>query len=599
MCGILGLFTNEKQKFDLLKEGIHDLHHRGPDVQVVKKVNENLTMTHARLSIVDLNERSNQPMVDEETGNVIVYNGEIFNFKELKELLPNREFKTESDTEVLLYLLSDFNYSDVLAKCNGMFAFAFWNAKEATLSLGRDRFGQKPLFYSLKDGEFCFASEAKALKPFLPPLSVNHEATINYLFEITIGKNEQSFFNGIHQLKNGTVLNLKLDKHKKVVVESQTKYWHYPKKKLKLTYEEAVSKLRDLFEDAVSIRLSEEVPFAAMLSGGLDSSAVCSFAANKYPQKTITSISAIYPGDKKDESKYAEMVTNKYKNLSPIWVDDIDNDRYKTVINDVIYHLECPLADGSIIAQHILMQEISKKGIKVILSGNGGDEVLAGYSGIYRPAKEIEDLKSGKIRLGKRVMYHLLPDNLKNLIYKKKQLSTNILSDRTKLDLLWNRFNNYGADDLLNNYLINGLEHWTLPNLMWYEDRNSMAASIESRCPFLDFRLVEFLLRLPASFKMNKQFTKLLLRDAGIGILPDGVKDRIDKQGFHAPNDQWVKDIDSSFLNDEEFRSEFYYLNFETIKTSPFRIYWRVYTLYLWFKMFISKQSLTQSETLV
>jgi asparagine synthase (glutamine-hydrolysing) len=584
MCGIVGIYSKNNSLHENIDEAVIKLQHRGPDSQHSERVGENLSLGHTRLSIVDLNERSNQPMHDKLSGNVIVFNGEIFNHKELRKLLPEREFSTTSDTEVLLYLLSDFGPS-ILSKCNGMFAFAFWEADQQVLHLGRDRFGQKPLFYYCKGDTLAFASEAKALEPLIGRFSINHEQVLNYLFEITIGKNEQSFFSDILQVKNGCVMSFKMKKE--IEVDSQ-RFWHYPKKKLSLSYEEAVTEMRELLQDSISLRIPKEVPFAAMLSGGMDSSSICSFAALSHPDKKITSISAIYPGDVKDESSYARMVTTMYPNISPIWIDNIDSRRSQSVIKDVIYHLESPLADGSLVAQHILMKEIGKRGIKVILSGNGGDEVLAGYPDIFRPAREIEDLKKFSFHLSTRAFFHLLPIKFKNYLYKKKHKSLGILKDQSKLQLLWDRFYDHEADDLLNNYLINGIEHWTLPNLMWYEDRNSMAASLESRSPFLDYRLVEFLLQLPASFKIDQHQTKNILRDAACGIVPDGILNRKDKQGFHAPNDQWVKSIDKAFLDDPAFREAFPYLDMEVIANSNFRTYWRTYSLYLWFQEFIN-----------
>ena len=587
MCGIVGVFSNNTHLHSNIDKALEKLHHRGPDFQASKRINNQLSLAHARLSIVDLNERSHQPFYDVITGNYIVFNGEIYNYKELKKLIPNREFHTNSDTEVLLYLLSDLNHKEVLNQCNGMFAFALWMENEKKLVLGRDRFGKKPLFIHLDETGLKFASEAKALKPLGVKFEVNHEAVINYIFEITIGKNEQSFFKNILQIKNGTLAYYSFNNSQKVIEDKVERFWNYPKQISKIKYQDAVEEFRYLLSDAVNTRLAEEVSYAVMISGGLDSSSVASFAANNNPSKDITSISAIYPGDEKDESYYAKLVTDKYSNLNPIWVDDINHEKFHENINDVIYHLECPIADGSLVAQHILMNKISERGIKVILSGNGGDEILAGYPTIFLPVYEIEEWKNGKFSFPSfRTMYHLLPNGFKNYMYKEKHKKLGILKNYNILKQNWNRFYDYGTDDKLNNYLINGLEHWTLPNLMWYEDRNSMAASIESRCPLLDFRIVEFLLKLPASYKINKNFTKQILRDAAKEIVPQPILERTDKQGFHAPTNKWVEYIDKNFLKDSSFIEEFDYLNLNKIESAPFRTYWRTYTLYLWYKKF-------------
>ena len=587
MCGIVGIFSNNDRLHRKVDEAIEKLHHRGPDYQATKRIHPNLSFAHSRLSIVDLNERSHQPFFDPQTGNYIIFNGEIYNYKELKKLIPHREFHTNSDTEVFLYLLSDLDHKEVLNKCNGMFAFALWLEREQKLILGRDRFGKKPLFYHIDKNGLKFASEAKALKSLDVHFEVNHEAVINYIFEITIGKNEQSFFKNIQQIKNGALVYYSISHEGKIFQEKVEQYWHYPQTTRKIKYQEAVEEFRNLLTDAVNTRLAEEVDFAVMISGGLDSSSVASFAAKYNSSKYITSISAVYPGDEKDESYFAKLVTDKYSNLNPIWVNDINHEKFHENVNDVIYHLESPIADGSLIAQHILMKKIREKGIKVILSGNGGDEVLAGYPTIFLPAYELEEWKNGKFSFPTfRTLYHLLPNAIKNYMYKEKHKKLGILKNDKILKHNWKRFNDFGTDDKLNNYLINGLEHWTLPNLMWYEDRNSMAASIESRCPLLDYRIVEFLLSIPASYKINKNFTKRILRDAAKNVVPQPILDRTDKQGFHAPTNKWVEYIDKNFLKDSSFIEEFDYLNLNKIESAPFRIYWRTFTLYLWYKKF-------------
>ena len=591
MCGISGVFSVDEKIHVKLKQNIGIQRHRGPDFEKYELINPSVSLLHSRLAIVDLNSRSNQPFHDPKTGNTLVFNGEIFNYEELKELIPNRDFTTTSDTEVLLYLLSDRDVADSLSKCNGMFAFAFWDNSKQELIIGRDRFGQKPLFYYYDGKSLAFASEAKALLPFLPEKKVNHEAVINYIFEITIGKNEQSFFKDIVQVKNGTFKTFRLD-GKNVVEKSTESYWWYPLKKSKISYDDAVIKFKDLLKDAIQLRLSDEVDYAVMLSGGLDSSTISAFAAKYNPTKKITSISAVYPDDKKDESHFARMVTDKYQNLSPVWIDNIDHNKFQENIEKVIYHLECPLADGSLIAQYLLMKKISELGIKVILSGNGGDEILAGYPAIFFPASNVENIRSGKLKKYEaRTFFHLLPLPLKNYIYKLKHKKLGFLKDNSILDSFWTRFKDHKTDDFLNNYLINGLEHWTLPNLMWYEDRNSMASSIESRCPLLDYRIVEFIMSLPSSYKIDEKFTKKILRDSTRGIVPEEILQRTDKQGFHAPNDKWVEYIDKSFLTDEAFTKEFAYLDFGKIKDAPFRTFWRTYTLYVWYNVFFVNKS--------
>lgn len=588
MCGISGVFSRTEEYHQRVGASIASLAHRGPDFSDTLRVSENVSLAHSRLAIVDLNARSNQPLTDPKTGNVLIFNGEVFNFRELRKLLPNREFLTNSDTEVLLYLLSDLPFNEVVNQCNGMFAFAFWKSAEQKLILCRDRFGQKPLFYKYDGDSLLFASEAKAIAAYGIKLRPDHASIINYFFEMTIGKNEHSFFAGIEQIRNGTSVSFSADADGIITRESEDPYWSYPTTVESISYEDATTQYKSIFEDAVQLRLSDEVDFAVMLSGGLDSSSTTAFAAHLNPDRELTSISAIYPGDDRDESHFARMVTDGYPNICGQWIDDIDFEKFKSSIDAVIYHQECPIPDGSIVAQHVLMQNISDLGIKVILSGNGGDEVLAGYPSIFEPAKRVAAMRQHwKLNtINARTAFHLLPTKLKNYFYVKKHARQNLLNDNGVLRLIWPIFKKYGHADLMNEYLINGIDHWTLPNLMWYEDRNAMAASVENRCPFLDYRLVELLLKLPASHKLENGSTKRILRDAGRGIVPNDILNRFDKQGFHAPMDSWVKFVNDEFLHDRSFADEFHYLDLKRIAKAPFRMYWRIYTLYQWYRQF-------------
>ncbi len=588
MCGISGVFSTHQKYHQKISKSIETIKHRGPDNISVDTFVPNLTFAHARLSIVDLNPRSHQPMTDKKNGNKIILNGEIYNYKELKKLIPQRTFKTSSDTEVLLYLLNEKGYKKTLELCNGAFAFAFWDNKNKKLVLGRDRFGKKPLFYIIKDNSLFFASEAKAIFPFGIEKKVNHKAVLNYLFEGAVGNNKYSFFEGINQIENSNYYVFEIDKTGKLNQTEKVCFWKPPSENIEISYTGAVSKFRELLLDAVKIRLSDEVKFAVMLSGGLDSSAITSVAAKFNTERQITAISAIYPGNELDESAFARTVTEKYQNLDTIWVDDIDYNNFLKNIKDVTWYQEIPVPDGSIVAQSILMQRIADKGIKVVLSGIGGDEVLAGYPNIFYPAQVVNELKQINFKnINLRAVYHSLPNSLKNYFYIQKHKKLKILKTNDVTELFNSRFNKcFEHEDKLNEYLKHSLLQWTVPGMVWFEDRSSMASSVENRSPLLDYRVVDFLLSLPGKYKIDKNFTKRILRDAMKDILPEEIRVRKAKQGFHAPIKKWKELMTFDYLTDKEFQQVFDYLDFKAIEKSTFNIFWRTYALHIWYKTF-------------
>ena len=592
MCGIVGGFGKISNNFNKkVKEGLGIINHRGPDNQSCIDFT-NGTFGHVRLSIVDLNTRSNQPIVDPKTGNILVFNGEIYNFLELKsKYLKSREFSTKSDTEVLLYLLSDYPLDEIINQLNGMFAFAFFDFSKQELFLSRDRFGKKPLFYYIKDEIVFFSSEIKAFKPFNISLIPNKKSIINFLHERTLGSYSDTFFKNIFQIESGHIVRFKYFNN--LLTRYDSTFFSFPSNNISISYEAAKEKFLEMFNNSLKRRVPKEVPYAITLSGGLDSSAIASVLA-KQTSNDITVVSAVYPGDKGDESDYANMVINKYENLKSVFIE-IKPSMFMEVIDDVIYTQETPIADGSMIAHYLLMQEIKKLGIKVVLSGNGGDEVLAGYYKTFFPAYNVEALKKFSLKLNYDLLsttfYHLLPYKLKNIIKKYFSFRLNFLYSHKDILLLNDRYNDSNHSDLINSYLIQSLTHWSSPGFLLYEDRNTMRHSIEGRAPFFDVDLVSFLLSLQADYKIDSSFTKKILRDTMKNIIPEPIRIRQDKQGFHAPIDKWEKEIDFSFIENKEFLHCFNYLNVGKIMKSSFIYRWRLYAIYKWYKIFIYEKN--------
>jgi asparagine synthase (glutamine-hydrolysing) len=590
MCGILGVAGSAIPEKVIFKNALNALQHRGPDAQLFCNATANLIVGHTRLSIVDSdNNLSNQPMIDERSGNVLIFNGEIYNYKELRKYINEPDLKTKSDTEVLLKLLTHLGVKKTLPLLNGMWAFSFYDAKADTVTLSRDRTGKKPLFFTkLSNKTVAFSSEAKSLFLLGKKPEINHNAIINFLFERTVGSNDESFFKSIESIPPGTHVNFDPINPK---IEKFKRYWDFPhSNSCKLGYLDAVHEFKEIFTSAVTMRFSDEVPFAVLVSGGLDSSSIASVVGENVDRE-IMAISAIYPGNPLDESKYAEEVINKHPRLKKNFIV-IDSSRFSDGLDKTIMHQETPFADGSMVAHRLLMEEIHSAGIRVVLSGNGGDEVLAGYQHNMIPAMMLEtwqhpDINNINRSDSLRAMYYLLPDRLKRKIKQYEYSSTGLINNKKVLDGIYPRYSTMSKhESIVNSNLISFITHWSLPGFNWYEDRNAMAHNIEARSPFQDYRIIDFLLSCPGNYKIDYEWTKKILRDSMKGILPDSVRLRKDKQGFHAPIKDWEQMIDYEFIHDLDFLQSFPYLSLNDLQQKDFVYRWRIFVIYRWFKIF-------------
>jgi len=586
MCGFVGVFGLNAQKFkNEVDNGTSIIKHRGPDAAGFYGDDFFLTGFN-RLKIIDLSNEANQPFGDDEF--VLVFNGEIYNYLELQKRF-GFETKTSSDTEILFNVLKKFknNIEEGINLLNGMFAFIFYDKKTGKIILGRDRLGVKPLNYFIKENNIFFASEIKAMKPFCGFFRVNHKTVVNFLVNRTTDYNKETFFDGIYQIKPGFFVEAKINGVKLKIKEK--KYWDAAKIKAsgKISGTEAIDKFKKLFFDAVSLRFRADVPVSVLLSGGLDSSAIASAAAILNPAKEITAISAVYEGDPMDEKKFAVKVVEKYKNLKPIWVE-IKKGEFFESLKKTIYHEEMPLPDGSMVSHFILMEKINKNKIKVVLTGQGGDEILGGYVHTFLPAYEADRIRNFKFQKNSlRGFFHALPYCIKNF-FKLLFIFKNdgkFFKDKKNLFLVDKFYKHFFGKTILSSYLINSLKYWSLPGFLHYEDRNSMAFSIEARGPFLDYRLVEFMVSLPNDFKIKDGIGKRILRESMKNVIPEEILKRNDKQGFYAPIEKWDKEIPLDFLDDKDFRKEFNYINFKEIQKSK-KMKWRIYTLWLWYNIF-------------
>lgn len=577
MCGIAGIFNSDRSQVSQqrLRQMTDKIAHRGPDgdghwINASGKVG----LGHRRLSIIDLSEAGSQPMhyFDRYT---IVFNGEIYNYIELKEQLLKKgyTFCNHTDTEVLMALYHDQREA-CLQEVDGMFAFVIYDKEEKTLFCARDRFGEKPFYYAYEPGkQFVFASEMKALWAAGIPRTVNGRMLYNYL-QFRMVQNpldsSETFYKGIRKLKAAHYLKIS---EATGLIAKEKKYWAIElSHKLEVTPEAAAEKFSDLFSTSVKRRLRSDVPIGSSLSGGLDSSLVV-MTIDQLKQGTSQvqkTFSARFPGYIKDEGRYMQMVIDRCK-VEPFFTYP-DDENMLQALDNVIYHQEEPFGSASICAQYMVFQLAKKNNVTVLLDGQGADEILAGYH-VYFPTF-FSELKKTDKRLYQQqwATYQALhsQNNIntrfkKDVKYYLKQYATPLVNKAKEIHRSYTQktnpaFNNefyqtYSRDyfqktevfDSLNESLLASTSNLGLEELLRYADRNSMAHSLEVRLPFLNHEMVEFIFSLPATYKLKDGWTKWLMRYTFQNLLPEEIAWRKDKIGYEPPQKNWMK---SPFIQD-------------------------------------------------
>lgn len=529
MCGIVGIVSliGKAVKIEDLQLMTNSIAHRGPDGdgQWISP-NQLVGLGHRRLSIIDLSDDGKQPMHYLNERYSIVFNGEIYNYLELKNVLKKNGyiFHSNSDTEVLLALY-DFKKSECLQDLEGMFAFAIWDETEKILFCARDRFGEKPFYYRMKNNVFIFASEIKALKAFDNNIIPDNELLQIHLNTGNRISDEISCFNDIVPLSPATILQLK---NGKIILKS---YWDIQLgKQYKFTdLKEAIEEFERLFIKSIRFRLRSDVPYGSSLSGGLDSSAVVGYIS-KIANGNFKTFSARFHSPK-DEGIWMNEVIKKYtlKNYTTYPDPNLMIDE----LASLIHHHEYPITSASIYAQWCVMKLVKKNNVKVLLDGQGADEYLAGYDEFKYFA--IWDLyRSGKIKsfLNEVRIF-------KNYYGKNADIGWMFLIDPflKVIGISRNIFKNgYTLPDQLKYHM-----KFNLGELLRYADRNSMAHGVEVRLPFLSHELVQFVFSLPSSLIYHNGKTKFILREASKSILPELIYNRTDKIGFTPPQNDWMK----------------------------------------------------------
>lgn len=566
MCGIAGFYSDNINKYDskkILEAMLVCTKHRGPDNSGTYYT-DNTAFGHNRLSIIDLNPESNQPFHYEDL--TITYNGEIYNYLEIKsELIELKyNFRTQSDTEVILAAYKEWG-KNCVKKFIGMWALVINDKTRNELFCSRDRFGIKPFLYIKKDRDFFFASEIKALQ--LTPVYSN-EININQIYRgLQLGwlnYEDETYFNVIKNLPAAHNLILK---DGEISIE---KYWEISDFNYsnEISFKEKCSEFRELFFNSMSLHNRSDVPLGVCLSGGLDSSSMASALSILNEGKKIKSFTAYYTGleNKFDERPFVKEVINKYPDLIPFYISP-SNAEIENSFEEIFRKFSIPLNGSSLISHYFVMKLAKEEGIIVTIDGQGADESMGGYlHTFYRLfADEFSKFRLLKgMSLINNFKYYHSYDFKKTLdIYSKTFLST--IYDENKLYHLeykynGNIINHKNGNELFslelkntnktNNFLYHALAHTILPSILYSVDFNSMCYSIESRVPFLDHRIVEFCFKLPNNFKINNSETKYILRQSLKDVLPEKITQRRDKKGFVTPGEvKWLRGSLKHLLN--------------------------------------------------
>lgn len=616
MCGISGIlsFDGKYNRKDILIMN-KVLSHRGPDDEGTY-FDDFIGLGHRRLSIIDLSKAGHQPMSDESERYWIIFNGEVYNYLEIREELKEKghKFHSNSDTEVILKSYIEWGI-ECLQKFNGMWAFALWDKEKKELFCARDRFGVKPFYYYHENGYFVFASEIKAiLEAEGVPREPNYERVLQYLGNYPLLENTSTFFKNIFQLPASHYV---LIKKGEVKIE---RYWNIEKKSIEDI--DAKERFLELFKDSIKLRLRSDVPVGTCLSGGLDSSAiVCVLNKMIDPTKQKT-FSSCFEDKRFDEREYIEEVV-KATSVTPFYTFP-DINHIHPQIEKIVWHQDEPFDSTSIFAQWSVMELAKKNGVIVLLDGQGADETLAGYipykwfllldsfsnkNPIYLLKNSLGLLKSVKgYKEYTNLSYYKI---LKRLVASKfiskekvKSSSSYYLKrefiDKYKDNLKLNYANKFNSK--LENKLYHDIYYSSLPRLLQYEDRDSMAFSLESRVPFLDYRFVEFIFSLPVSNKIKNGWTKYIMRKAMKGVLPEKIRCRKDKMGFVTPQDMWLARIEGKVretFNSKEFLGR-PYIDSNGVSELLDKYYggdyslsntvWKLYCQEIWMSIFFGKR---------
>lgn len=618
MCSICGVYGFEDK--NLLKKMCGVTIHRGPDDHGFF-FDKDISLGHRRLSIIDL-KTGHQPIHNEDESIWIVYNGEIYNFRELRAQLEKtgHRFYTSSDTEVIIHAYEEFGELFV-RKLRGMFAFAVWDRNEKKLLLARDRLGIKPLYYTLSGTNLLFASEIKSLLQYDGVVREVDLSSLRNFLVFRYVPSPKTMFKGIKKLQPGHILTCCQGGTPRT-----QKYWDLEMNVQCDKNEEYFAKhIISRLKESVEMRLVSDVPLGAYLSGGIDSSLVVGLMSSLLDEPVKTFSVGFGMGEPVDELRYAQIVADHFgTDHRELLVEP----NAAKLLPKLVWHMDEPLGDPAIIPTY-LMSELTRKYVTVILTGEGGDELFAGYFDRYGLMLRKERLARYYSKLPRFVGLKLAP-NLANAIpiplgYKRR--IERIVASREENGYLdWIFFNSrewekelYSegmlnttegisptnivkphfekSNDFLNQVLYVDIETGLPDDLLMKVDKTTMANSLEARVPFLDHKFVEFSMSMPSKFKLKNRIEKYILRKAASKILPKSILER-KKHGFSVPLDTWFrgefKEIVMQILSENEIlkRGYFRYDFIEKILRNPrenYQLLFNLICLELWFKIYIDR----------
>jgi asparagine synthase (glutamine-hydrolysing) len=561
MCGIFGIsLANTLVSKKLFAESLDLINHRGPDMTGISHdESENIAFGHKRLSIIDLSDLGSQPMNTPNSSYQIIFNGEIYNFKEIRNDLEklNYSFISQTDTEVLLNSYAEWG-PDCVKRFKGMFAFAIYDQKQKTIFLSRDRAGEKPLYYSIHNGNLFFCSEIKPILNFEKNLNIIDSEAFSYLFEHGFTQRDKSIFKNIYKLKAGHSLTFNIQDRGHEIHN----YWSLPNKinechanKSHVNESDLLPALENYMEQAVKSQLDADVPIGIMLSGGLDSSLITAFAS-RFKEKINTFTVSFSGHGAFDETSHAKLIADAFQtNHYELEARAIN----PQIIEELTYYYDDPMFDPSMIPTYLLSEAISKN-FKVALSGDGGDELFGGYNHYSKLAR----LKkfSNLVPYFFRQSLNNLSQNVLPLGFRGRKtvelLSSNFIdsypntneffSDKEQEIFFSNFFANkaipspertHDQSNIISDYGLRATFHdftnYLSEDLLVKIDRASMANGIEVRAPFLDKDLVEFAFtKVPSSLKFDCKNRKILLKKLALKVLPSSFEMHR-KQGFSIP----------------------------------------------------------------
>lgn len=602
MCGIAGFIGKDKDKKKILKNMCDRIKHRGPDAQGYY-VKGDVALGQRRLSIIDI-EGGKQPMFSKDEKLVVVFNGEIYNYKELKSELSDYPFQTNSDTEVLLYGYKEWG-SELPKHLRGMFAFALYDIENKTLFCARDPFGIKPFYYYQNDGDFMFASEIKAFLDHPKFKKEFNESILAPYLSFSFTPTTETFFKGVKRLDAGYSLTYKEGEMK------LNRYFDLNFDIQKEDYDKTVDNISKVMTDSVNHHMISDVEVGSFLSSGIDSSYLVSLAK---PDKTYT---VGYDIPRYDETNYAKDLTEKLgiSNTNK----KITKEEYMQILPKIMYHMDEPASDPAVVALYFVAN-IASKDVKVVLSGEGADEFFGGYN-YYR--EEVDYAFYNKIpffiRHGISKFFSLFPPvrGINFLVRRGEKLEDSYIgvnkvwSEKETKKLLKNKpvvenraitkpvYDEFKDKSNIVKMQAIDINFWLMKDILQKADRMTMANSLEGRVPFVDTEVFKVASSLPIEYKVTKENTKVALRDAAKKVIPnESYKKK--KLGFPVPIRDWIKEDDVYKELKRELNSKVAkkFFNTEILlkmldehkngKKDNYRKVWTVYTFLKWYDVFFS-----------